>query len=135
MTLPPLPAGWPGLRAEAERPYFRALDGFLAREYDRETVFPPADRIFEALALTPLGGVKVVLLGQDPYHQPGQAHGLAFSVPRGVTPPPSLRNLFRELKADLDLPIPQHGHLERWARNGVLLLNTVLTVRAGEPGS
>lgn len=116
-------------------PYFRHLETFLAREYEAATVFPPADRVFEALELTSFRSVRAVLLGQDPYHQPGQAHGLAFSVQPGVTPPPSLRNLFRELKSDLGVPIPDHGHLAAWARRGVLLLNAVLTVRSGEPAS
>lgn len=133
--LPPLPRGWPRLEEERRNPYFQALEAFLAREYDEAAVFPPADRVFEALRLTSFRTVRVVLLGQDPYHQPGQAHGLAFSVQRGVTPPPSLRNLFRELKDDLGVPVPEHGHLASWARHGVLLLNTVLTVRAGEPAS
>ncbi len=134
-ALPALPAGWPRLAEERALPYFRALEAFLSREYDDATVFPPAVRVFEALELTSFRAVRVVLLGQDPYHQPGQAHGLAFSVQPGVTPPPSLRNLFKELKADLGVPIPEHGHLDAWARRGVLLLNTVLTVRAGEPAS
>jgi uracil-DNA glycosylase len=98
-------------------------------------VFPPASRVFEALRLTPLGSVRAVILGQDPYHQPGQAHGLAFSVLPGVAAPPSLRNLLQELRDDLGVPWPTHGHLEAWARQGVLLLNSVLTVRQGEPGS
>ena len=133
--IPPIPAGWPRLEAERSRPYFRDLEGFLAREYDEAVVYPPAPQIFEALALTTLRDVRVVLLGQDPYHGPGQAHGLAFSVLPGVKPPPSLRNLFKELHADLGVPIPRHGYLADWARRGVLLLNTVLTVRAGEPAS
>ena len=133
--VPPIPSGWPGLEAERGKPYFRSLEGLLAREYDDGVVYPPADRIFEALSLTPCSAVKVVLLGQDPYHGPGQAHGLAFSVLPGVPPPPSLRNLFRELNGDVGAPIPDHGHLASWARRGVLLLNSVLTVRAGEPAS
>jgi uracil-DNA glycosylase len=134
-TLPPIPPGWPGLRGERDEPYFRSLEAFLEREYRTTTVYPPADEVFEALRLTPFRNVRAVLLGQDPYHQPRQAHGLAFSVRPGVTPPPSLRNLFRELHEDTGLPTPEHGSLEAWARQGVLLLNTVLTVRAGEPGS
>lgn len=134
-ALPPLPSGWPRLEEERHAPYFRALEAFLSREYDEAEVYPPADHVFEALALTPFRRVRVVLLGQDPYHQPGQAHGLAFSVRRGVTPPPSLRNLFKELKSDVGVAIPEDGILEAWARRGVLLLNTVLTVRAGEPAS
>jgi uracil-DNA glycosylase len=134
-VLPAIPAGWPGLRPERDAPYFEALDEFLDSEYRTATVYPPAVEIFDALRLTPFRRVRAVLLGQDPYHQPGQAHGLAFSVRPGVTPPPSLRNLFRELHDDTGAPVPDHGHLEGWARQGVLLLNAVLTVRAGEPGS
>jgi uracil-DNA glycosylase len=134
-VIPELPGGWPALQAEPEKNYYRELAAFLEREYAERTVFPPAPRIFEALRLTTFRSVRVVLLGQDPYHQPGQAHGLAFSVQRGVTPPPSLRNLFRELHDDVGATIPDHGHLARWARRGVLLLNTVLTVREGKPGS
>ncbi|MFW5950894.1 MAG: uracil-DNA glycosylase, partial [Gemmatimonadota bacterium] len=104
-------------------------------EYEERTVYPPRADVFRALELTGLRDVRVVLLGQDPYHGPGQAHGLAFSVRPGVTPPPSLRNLFRELHDDTGAPIPGHGTLTSWARQGVLLLNTVLTVRAGEPAS
>lgn len=133
--LPPFPAGWPRLLDERSKPYFRTLEAFLAREYDEAVVYPPAPQVFEALELTPFRSVKVVLLGQDPYHGPGQAHGLAFSVLPGVTPPPSLRNLFKELSADVDVPIPENGYLAAWARRGVLLLNAVLTVRAGEPAS
>lgn len=131
--VPPIPAGWPGLQGEREKPYFRQLEDFLAVEYRRATVYPPAPELFEALRLTPFQAVRAVLLGQDPYHGPGQAHGLAFSVRHGVTPPPSLRNIFRELHEDTGIPVPDHGNLEAWARQGVLLLNTVLSVRAGEP--
>jgi uracil-DNA glycosylase len=134
-VLPPIPGGWPALQRERERPYFRELERFLAREYRSAEVYPPAPDIFAALRLTPPRAVRAVLLGQDPYHRPGQAHGLAFSVRPGVTPPPSLRNLFRELHQDTGHPVPSHGHLQPWARQGVLLLNTVLTVRAGLPGS
>jgi uracil-DNA glycosylase len=119
----------------ASRP-LRALGGFLkAEEAAGKTIYPPAGTRLAALALTPLPAVKVVILGQDPYHGPGQAHGLAFSVPRGMRVPPSLANIFKEQEADLGLPRPAHGHLESWARQGVLLLNTVLTVEAGQPGS
>lgn len=99
------------------------------------TVYPPAGTELLALQLTPLSEVEAVILGQDPYHGPGQAHGLAFSVPEGVAPPPSLRNIFRELEEDCGVEPPGHGCLESWARDGVLLLNTILTVRAGEAGS
>jgi uracil-DNA glycosylase len=133
--LPPIPSGWPGLHGEREAPYFRSLETFLEQDYRAATVYPPVHQVFQALRLTPLRDVRAVLLGQDPYHQPNQAHGLAFSVRPGLTPPPSLRNLFRELHDDTGLPTPDHGSLEAWARAGVLLLNTVLTVRASEPGS
>lgn len=135
MSLPPIPDGWPALRAERKRPYFEALESYLDRERAEATVYPPRDRVFRALELTPRAAVRVVLIGQDPYHGPGQAHGLAFSVAPGVAKPPSLRNLFKELHDDLGLPIPKGGDLSPWARRGVLLLNAVLTVRAGEPGS
>lgn len=133
--LPPIPRGWAVLAAERQRPYFRTLEAYIVDEYAREVVYPPRAEVFNALALTSFRDVRVVLLGQDPYHGPGQAHGLAFSVRPGVTPPPSLRNLFKELRDDLGVPVPDHGHLDAWARRGVLLLNTVLTVREGEPGS
>lgn len=110
----------------------RALGGFLkAEEAAGKTIYPPAGTRLAALSLTPLPAVQVVILGQDPYHGPGQAHGLAFSVPREQRVPPSLANIFKEQEADLGLPRPAHGHLESWARQGVLLLNTVLTVEAG----
>jgi uracil-DNA glycosylase len=119
----------------ASRP-LRALGGFLkAEEAAGKTIYPPAGTRLAALALTPLPAVKVVILGQDPYHGPGQAHGLAFSVPRGERVPPSLLNIFKEQEADLGLPRPAQGNLESWARQGVLLLNTVLTVEAGQAAS
>ena len=114
----------------------RTLGSFLkAEEAAGKTIYPPQGTRLAALALTPLPAVKVVILGQDPYHGPGQAHGLAFSVPRGQRVPPSLANIFKEQEADLGLPRPAHGHLESWARQGVLLLNTVLTVEAGQAAS
>ena len=114
----------------------RQLVGFLrAEEAAGKTIYPPRGQRLAALELTPLDGVKVVILGQDPYHGPGQAHGLAFSVPSGVRIPPSLANVYKELAADLGLPRPLHGNLEGWARAGVLLLNTALTVEAGQAGS
>jgi len=114
----------------------RTLGGFLkAEEAAGKQVYPPAGTRLAALALTALPAVKVVILGQDPYHGPGQAHGLAFSVQRGVPVPPSLLNIFKEQETDLGLPRPAHGHLEAWARSGVLLLNTVLTVETGQAGS
>ncbi len=112
----------------------RALQRFLAaRAAAGATIYPP--RPLRALELTPFNEVRVVILGQDPYHGPGQAHGLAFSVPDGVRPPPSLRNIFLELRSDLGCPIPASGNLERWARQGVLLLNAVFTVEEGQPGA
>lgn len=132
----PLPATWRrALGAETEQPYFRELAAFVAAERRAATVYPPAEEVFAALELTSLDAVRVVVLGQDPYHRPGQAHGLAFSVRPGVTPPPSLRNVFRELADDLGCPPPASGSLVPWARQGVLLLNTVLTVREGAPNS
>lgn len=131
-----LPPDWEAaLAGELSQPYFAELLDFVARERGEFVVYPPPEQVFAALHATPLSTVSVVLLGQDPYHGPGQAHGLAFSVPRDVPPPPSLRNLFRELVADLGVPEPTHGCLTSWARQGVLLLNTVLTVRDGEAGS
>jgi uracil-DNA glycosylase len=124
------------LAGEREKPYFLQL---LAMVEDArasgKTVYPKNSDIFNALSFTPFSEARVVLLGQDPYHGPGQAHGLCFSVQKGVKPPPSLVNIFKELNADLSLPIPKHGCLESWARQGVLLLNSVLTVEAGNPGS
>ena len=133
--LPPIPSGWSRLRRERSEAYFRELESFVDHEYARETVYPPRPEVFRALELTSFRNVRVVLLGQDPYHGPGQAHGLAFSVRPGVTKPPSLRNLLKELHDDTGAEVPESGTLEPWARRGVLLLNTVLTVRAGEAGS
>jgi uracil-DNA glycosylase len=132
----PLPASWrPYLGAELEKPYFEKLRAFVERERRTHTVYPPEDEVFAALELTPYERVKVMILGQDPYHGPGQAHGLAFSVRPEVTPPPSLRNMLRELRDDVGCPLPDNGDLVPWARQGVLLLNAVLTVRDGEPNS
>lgn len=125
----------PLLRAEFDEPYWNELQAFVADERQRHTVYPPHGEVFAALHLTSYADLKVVIVGQDPYHGPRQAHGLAFSVRRGVNVPPSLRNIHKELHDDLDVPIPDHGNLERWARSGVLLLNTSLTVRAGQAGS
>jgi uracil-DNA glycosylase len=119
----------PVLRAEFAKPYWPELQRFVAEERARHAVYPPHDEVFAALHLTPYEAVKVVILGQDPYHGAGQAHGLCFSVRPGVAPPPSLQNIFKELEADLGIPPPDHGCLEAWARHGVLLLNTTLTVR------
>jgi uracil-DNA glycosylase len=131
-----LPQSWaPVLRDELTAPYFLDLQAFVEQERQRHEVYPSPGDVFAALALTPYDQVRVLLLGQDPYHGEGQAHGLCFSVRPGVLPPPSLANIFQELHDDLDYPIPQHGHLAAWARRGALLLNTVLTVRAHEAGS
>lgn len=120
----------PILRAEFAKPYWQDLQAFVAEERSRNTVYPPHDDVFAALHLTPFADVRVVILGQDPYHGPGQAHGLAFSVKPPTPPPPSLRNMFKELSDDLGLVAPAHGSLIQWARQGVLLLNTSLTVRS-----
>ncbi len=134
--LPPIPASWrSALRGEVDAPYYSALDEFLESEARKHTVFPPRSEIFCALELTPFRNVKVVILGQDPYAGPGQAHGLAFSVRPSVPPPPSLRNIYKELSADVGFRTPNHGCLEPWAASGVLLLNAILTVRAHQPSS
>jgi len=132
-----LEESWLNLLADQfEQPYFQELKKALTDEKQQgNTVFPPGALIFKALDFCPVAETKVVILGQDPYHNPGQAHGLSFSVPRGIAPPPSLVNIFKELNDDLNLPIPEHGNLESWARQGVLLLNSSLTVRAFEAGS
>lgn len=124
------------LAPEFEKPYMKSLETFLAQENGAgATVYPPFELIFNAFCLTPFESVKVVIMGQDPYHGPGQAHGLSFSVPKGVPQPPSLQNIFKELKEDLGIAPPSHGCLEEWAKQGVLLLNATLTVRANEPKS
>ena len=120
---------------EFNLPYFHTLRNFLVEEKKQFEIFPPGNRIFSAFEMTPFDSVKVVLLGQDPYHGKGQAHGLCFSVPSGITSPPSLVNIFKEIQNDIGLPMPGHGNLESWARQGVLLLNATLTVRANQPGS
>ncbi len=120
----------PVLQEEFRKPYYRSLYTFVKQEYNTTQVFPPADDIFNAFHLTPLSKVKVVIIGQDPYHGDGQAHGLCFSVKPDVEIPPSLKNIYKELQDDLGCYIPNNGYLVKWARQGVLLLNTVLTVRA-----
>lgn len=120
----------PILRAEFERPYWGELQSYVAAERATHTVYPPHDEVFRALHLTPYDEVRVMILGQDPYHGPGQANGLAFSVADGIDVPPSLRNIYTELESDLGIAPPGHGNLEAWARSGVLLLNATLTVRA-----
>ncbi|MCO6496705.1 MAG: uracil-DNA glycosylase [Chitinophagaceae bacterium] len=124
------------LQPEFDKPYFQELVTFIKSEISNgKTIYPPGKLFFNAFDQTPFDQVKVVLLGQDPYHNPGQAHGLCFSVPNGITPPPSLKNIFKELHDDLGIPIPNHGNLTNWAKQGVLLLNTSLTVRRNEPAS
>lgn len=123
------------LRNETSQPYFADLSEFVLRERKAVTVFPSEREVFAALQLTPPGAVRVVIVGQDPYHGAGQAHGLSFSVQHGTRIPPSLRNIYAELHSDLDIPHPSHGNLEAWAKQGVLLLNSTLTVREGEAGS
>lgn len=125
----------PLLEEEFAKPYYAELRGFLAEEYRSRTVYPDMYDIFSALQLTGYAQTKVVILGQDPYHGPGQAHGLSFSVKPGVPAPPSLQNMFKELKEDLGCYIPNNGHLIKWAEQGVLLLNTVLTVQAHNANS
>lgn len=124
-------AGWKEkLREEFEKDYFIALTAFVREEYRTRQVFPPGNKIFNAFDLCPFDRVRVVIIGQDPYHNYGQAHGLCFSVTDGTDFPPSLVNIFKELNRDLGVPVPLSGNLERWARQGVLLLNAILTVRA-----
>jgi uracil-DNA glycosylase len=131
-----IPASWaPVLAAETEQPYFADLEAFLKTERATHQVFPPEDEVFAALDATAFEDVKVVLIGQDPYHDDNQAHGMCFSVRPGVRIPPSLRNMYKELETDLGVPPVAHGYLKAWADQGVLLLNTVLTVRAHEPAS
>jgi uracil-DNA glycosylase len=123
------------LQDEFEKPYFKQLTEFVRSEYASQKIYPPAKLIFNAFDQCPFDRVKVVILGQDPYHGPGQAHGLCFSVNDGVEFPPSLQNIFKEIQADTGAPIPASGNLERWAQQGVLLLNATLTVRAHQAGS
>jgi uracil-DNA glycosylase len=133
---PSINPSWKAVLSEQfEAPYFAELKLFLLEEKQKYIVYPPGNLIFNAFDKTPFEEVKVVILGQDPYHGPGQAHGLCFSVPEGVKPPPSLVNIFKEIESDLGIAIPSHGNLESWARQGVLLINATLTVRANTAGS
>ena len=133
---PTMDEGWKAvLQPEFEKEYFRTLKQFLLEEKKHHVVYPPGPKIFAAFDHTPFSEVKVVILGQDPYHGPDQAHGLSFSVAPGVPKPPSLINMFKEIRDDLGYPIPGSGNLEKWADQGVLLLNATLTVRAHTPGS
>lgn len=123
------------LSDEFEKPYFKGLVDFVKEEYTQHKCFPPGKQIFAAFDYCPFDKVEVVIIGQDPYHGEGQAHGLCFSVNDGIPKPPSLQNIFREIKEDIEKPIPDSGNLTRWANQGVLLLNAVLTVRKGEANS
>ena len=125
----------PLLRAEFDKPYWKDLQRFVADERAHHPVYPPHDQVFAALHLTAYADTRVMILGQDPYHGPGQAHGLCFSVVRGMRVPPSLTNIHKELASDIGIGVPDHGNLEAWARQGVLLLNTTLTVRGGQAAS
>ena len=129
--MPPITNDWADkLRPEYKKDYYKKLFAFIGNEYATHTVYPPGDDIFNAFHMTPLANVKVVIIGQDPYHEPGQAHGLSFSVKPGVDIPPSLENIYKELQTDCGCYIPNNGYLVKWAEQGVLLLNAVLTVRA-----
>lgn len=134
---PQIEASWlQVLQDEFEQPYFAHIKQFLVEEKQKgKVIYPPGSLIFNAFNLTPFDQVKVVILGQDPYHGPHQAHGLCFSVQKGIRQPPSLQNIFKELNTDLGLPIPHSGCLEEWAKQGVLLLNSILTVEANQPAS
>jgi len=123
------------LKDEFEKPYFKQLAGFVRGEYQSETIYPPPKEIFTAFDATPVDKVKVVILGQDPYHGPKQANGLCFSVKDGIRIPPSLVNIYKEISSDIGIDVPSTGNLERWAKQGVLLLNSTLTVRAHQAGS
>ena len=123
------------LQDEFQAPYFLGLTEFVREEKKKHIIYPPGPLIFSAFNHTPFNRVKVVILGQDPYHGPGQAHGLCFSVPDGIPHPPSLVNIFKEIKSDLGIPVPKSGNLTKWAEQGVLLVNAILTVRANEPTS
>ena len=123
------------LSPEFRKPYYKKLYLTLKQEYAKEQIYPPSEEVFNAFHLTPLSQVKVLILGQAPYHEPGQAHGLSFSVPKGERIPPSLLNIYKEMHEDIGARIPSHGNLEAWAKQGVLLLNAVLTVRAHQAAS
>ncbi len=123
------------IKQESQKEYFIKLMEFVDKEYINTAIYPPKEQIFNAFTFCPLDKVKVVILGQDPYHGFGQAHGLSFSVNKGVTIPPSLRNIYKELQTDVSFNIPNHGNLTEWAQQGVLLLNDVLTVKESKPGS
>jgi uracil-DNA glycosylase len=133
---PTIHPSWKEVLSDAfNSPYFAGLKSFLLEEKQKYEIYPPGKLIFNAFDHTPFDEVSVVILGQDPYHGPGQAHGLCFSVPQEIKAPPSLVNIFKEINAELGIPVPQHGNLEAWAKQGVLLLNATLTVRANQAGS
>lgn len=134
--MPGLSGSWEiAMKPEFSKPYYRKLFQTVNQEYRTRTIYPPAEDIFNAFHFTPLDQVKVVILGQDPYHEPGQAHGLSFSVKPGIEIPPSLVNIYQELHDDLGCYIPDNGYLVKWAKQGVMMLNTVLTVRAHQANS
>jgi uracil-DNA glycosylase len=136
MPIPSIPSSWqPVLAEEIKKPYFQKLQNFLAEARQTETIFPAESDVFSAFELTTYENVNVLLLGQDPYHNDNQAHGLCFSVKPGIKPPPSLVNIYKELQNDLGLQIPNHGYLVPWAKQGILMLNAVLTVQAHTPNS
>jgi len=135
MTVQIHPSWEKQLYAEFQKPYFKELVQFVKTAYATQPCYPPGKLIFNAFNLSPFANTRVVILGQDPYHGPGQAHGLCFSVPEGISHPPSLVNIFKEIETDLNLPYPKSGNLERWAQQGVLLLNATLTVQAHQAGS
>jgi uracil-DNA glycosylase len=136
MKKPQLPGSWQTvLAAEFEKPYFTKLQEFIAQERENYSIFPPEEDVFSAFELTSYENVNVLLLGQDPYHDDNQAHGLCFSVRPGIKPPPSLVNMYKELQEDVGFDIPNHGYLVSWAKQGILMLNAVLTVRAHTPNS
>lgn len=136
MSIPSIPSSWqPVLAEEIKKPYFQKLQNFLTEARQTETIFPAESDIFSAFELTAYENVNVLLLGQDPYHNDHQAHGLCFSVKPGIKPPPSLVNIYKELQNDLGLQIPNHGYLVSWAKQGMLMLNAVLTVQAHTPNS
>ncbi|MCZ2201151.1 MAG: uracil-DNA glycosylase [Cylindrospermopsis raciborskii PAMP2012] len=131
-----VPGEWGSvLSDELQKPYWKQLGEFLVQERRSQTIYPPESEVFSAFELTPYQQVNVLLLGQDPYHQRNQAHGLCFSVKPGVKPPPSLKNIYQELQQDLGFPIANHGYLTNWAKQGILMLNAVLTVREGQANS
>ncbi len=134
---PQIEEGWKSaLKEEFAKPYFSEIKNFLQAEKQKgKTIYPPGSEIFNAFNTTSFGKVKVVIIGQDPYHGKGQAHGLSFSVKDGIKPPPSLINMYKELESDIQFIIPSHGNLESWAKQGVLMLNAILTVEAGKPAS